>query len=190
MIRPEIITPLNPVGVDAAIREMQISLADLTLNDELVFEGGLLFGLIEGQREPKIMWKGEDFFSVAPDDNFPIMAFFYESDPRSQVSETYNEYNLNLVVWFNQNRFFPNVRHRVKEFIINRIQQDLDNETLKVYTHKDNIFKDFKLKNENFITDKFDAFRMSFKYQREFECINPTGETIENFPYTLPFTLA
>lgn len=172
MIKPKIITAQNPVGADAAVLEIQKLIAATTLNGSPIFDNGLLFGLAEGPT-PRILWKGEDFFSLEPNDNYPIIAFFYESDPRNQVSDTYNEYNFNLIVWFNQDKFFPYVRYRVKEFIINRIQQALDNDTLKVFTQKNNIYRDFKLENEKFITEKFDGFRMSFKYEKEYECVIP-----------------
>lgn len=173
MIKPKIITAQNAVGADKAVQELQIILATTVLNDSPIFDGGLLFGLAEGPT-PRILWKGQDFFSLEPNDNYPIIAFFYESDPRSQISDTYNEYNFNLIVWFNQDKFFPHVRYRVKEFIINRIQQAFDNDTFRVYTQKNNIYRDFKLTNDNFITEKFDGFRISFKYKKEYECVIPS----------------
>ena len=186
---PKIVTPLNPVGADAVIAQLQKVIAGTTYkdsqdNDLFWFADGHVFPLArrdETTGEPILFWKGKDYFKTIPQDTLNAFSFFYENDPRTSLGGSFVSYSFSLVVWFNQDHYVRGLDYRIREFLINSItvalQQFLteeDFDTITTFTTPESVYTDFTVQLENpKFKAPYDGFRISFTHSEQLDCGKP-----------------
>lgn len=186
-VKPIFVSAPNPVGLDKVVAELQPIIAEAFFINkdslgELYFDQGLLLPLAlkdEQTQRPIIYRKGNDYFPADPNDNYRITSFFYQEDPDSL--EVFNEarYKLNLVVWFNQDKYVRNQGYQIKEFLITEIKVLLRNflrtedvPSIEVFRELDSVFSNYTLTPEDKTRLKYpyQAFRIKFNFAAELDC--------------------
>ncbi len=183
--RPVIVSPANPVGLDAKINFWQNIFANAQfINTEGATEGwfddGLLLGLAfkdEATQRPILYWQGREYYPLQPDDNFRIKAFFYLEDPSPALGLTDVSYTLNFVVWLNQNLYSQTAEFKIREWLILEIQNLIqpnvrqeDFSTLNVFRSEDEIFSNYTLEEKTFFKFPYQGFRVQFTDFLPLEC--------------------
>ncbi len=142
------------------------------------FEGALIYGMAErwGDNAPVILWKGVEFHKLLPNDNYTGLTFFYEHDSR-QLDHGIIEYDLSLVVWFDQGKINDGLPYRVSEWLIEEIRNeflDLDEISgIRLFKDKKNIYNDFDIELDNAkFNHRFDGFRIRFNLTANADCGN------------------
>lgn len=182
---PNIISPPNPVGADRVVKIFQDMLAGLTYKDaadnDLNWFDGHIFGLAEKDEEtekPILYWQGKDYFSMFPNDNYKSYAFFYLEDPLNFQSQSRERYNINLIVYFNQELYSRNLHYKIREYFRNAVILGLtktleldDIETISSYLETDSIFRDYRMDNiNNILKAPNHAFRINFQFTDYIDC--------------------
>lgn len=185
-VKPVIITPSNPVGLDKVVAEITQKLLSITYVDKAAntlnyFDSSLLLPvaqLDEKTEKPVVYWKGKEYFSSAPNDNYRSVTYFYQEDPNDGVSYNESTFNLNLVHWYNQDKLGRNLNYSIREAIILAFKKEIiaylrteNMSSLTTFRETDKVFE-----KHTFSSDKtlmkypYDAFRMSFEVTIENEC--------------------
>jgi hypothetical protein len=185
-IKPNILTPPNPVGIDTVISQLQTAIAAATYTDENGdpanwFDEGLILPLADRDQEteePIVYWTQNDYRPAQPDDDWRTVAFFYQEDPAAAQSQISYSYIINLVVWFNQDRFTRNKNYKIREYFITEVLNILrgtlkatDQTTFEVYRELESIYSNYDI---NLVREKlkypYQAFRITLTASSPLEC--------------------
>lgn len=186
-VKPIFISPTNPVGLDKIVAALQSVIAEaFYMNEddvgEFYFDEGLLLPLAlkdEQDERPIIYWKEDDYYPSEPDDNYRIKSFFYQEDSSGFESMNSIQYNLNLVVWFNQDKYARNKSYQIKEFLITELEGLVrnylrmeDKTSIEVFRELDAVFSNYKLTPEQKTKIKYpyQAFRIRFNISADLDC--------------------
>lgn len=186
-VKPVFISPLNPVGLDKIVAALQGVIAQsFYMNDadvgEFYFDEGLLLPLAlkdEQNESPIVYWKEDDYYPALPNDNYRITSFFYQEDSSGFESMNSIQYNLNLVVWFNQDKYVRNKSYQIKEFLITELEGLVrnylrmeDKTSIEVFRELDAVFSNYKLTPEQKTIMKYpyQAFRIRFSVSADLDC--------------------
>jgi hypothetical protein len=198
-ILPVFVNPGNPVGLDKQIIELQQVIAQATfINDqnteELYFDQGLLLPLAlksESNSSPIVYWTDKEYFPAKPTDQFRITSFFYQEDSANFVSQNEVRYTVNLVVWFNQDKYARNKGYQIKQFLntelLTLLREHLSMEdtiTLQSFTENENIFSNYTLSEEQKTRMKYphQALRIRFQLSAEFDCGDEAKFNVDQAP--------
>lgn len=187
-ILPTILTTDNPVNLDKVIADLQAVIATATFLDnggspENWYDQGLLLPLaIKDQVTggPIIYWQKKEYFPAVPNDNFRAMSFFYQEDPSSFPAIDNQQYTINLVTWFNQDKYVRDKNFSIREFFITelltllrRVLKGQENkQSLEVHREIENVFTNYTFISETKERLKYpyQAFRIKFTTFRNFDC--------------------
>lgn len=186
-VKPVFITPANPVGLDKLVSELQSTISTASYVDEvaatrLYFDEGLLLPLAlkdEITQNPIVYWKDKEYFPAEPNDQYRIVSLFYQEDTASFVSLNDVQYTMNLVVWFNQDKYVRNKNYQIKEYLITELVTLLrsylrteDQSTFEVFRELENVYSNYIFTEEQKTRMKYpyQAFRIKFQMSAEFDC--------------------
>lgn len=178
---PNIIAPLNPVGIDLAIKGKQDGLATLTYNknglDVPLFDA--VWGIAqrdEDNNKPILRLDDRDYFSPETD-NYGAICFFRESEERKYSGRVI--YNCDLYVML-VNSYFSNDESIVislKEHIINKVvnflRRDVEKSNrleISVTTDTHEVFRPYSIDIKGYFKHPFDNFRVSFTDSYSLDC--------------------
>lgn len=186
-VKPEILSPPNPVGIDNVIADLQSLIAgaefvNSTGGNELYFAQGLLLPLAffdEKTSLPIVYWKDKDYYPATPNDNYRTVAFFYQEDPNTAEGLNESLYQLNLVVWFNQDLYVRNKNFLIKEYFIEELRVKIRNYlrnqnkgSISVFRENDTVFSRYTLSEKTRLKYPYQSFRISFQISAEYDCKN------------------
>ena len=124
---------------------------------------------VEETKGMAIFWLSKkDFQSVNPNDNYKSISFFRINDP-IRTSEYFTEVNIDLIVWFNTDKFILNyrpVKHNIQGLVCSVLNEVSEVSNLSVYTEKQNIFTgELQQQNSFSLEAPFTGFRINFDYK-------------------------
>ena len=178
----------NPVGIDAAIQRIQISIASLSW---LAKSFGRAWTIPQNQGnqkivEPMVYQGSKEYYAVLPNDAFDSYSFFRVAGPRNteeyranmNIGGTYIFKDIvDLIVWVDYKRIDPLKDFIFKEQLIrdvmNKLNRDPNVEVVRVWDDQaDQIYKGYSLKptHRDLLLYPHDAFRIEMNLRYQFTC--------------------
>lgn len=188
-VKPTIISPPNPTGLDLAVSQIQKAISPMQFinpegGQEDYFSNGVILPIAffdEEKQIPVVYWQKDVYYPAQPNDNFSSITFFYQEDPSQSEGQNSMAYNLNLVHWFNQDRYGRNKGFLIKEQVISEMKSLIinslileDRDKLAIYRENDGIFERYVVQDTTLLKYPYIAFRFKIQVTVQNSCDNTT----------------
>lgn len=186
---PSVSTIPSPVGVDAAIQRLQVSLQNGLPWLEKSFGRAWTLPrtvLKEKRLEPMVYQEGKEYYPVLPNDALKSYSFFRVTGAREAVDYAANMNTggtylfrdpVDLIVWFDMKKIDPAKDYIFKEELIQDtlkiLNRDPNPEVQRVYDDKVNdIFEGYTLypEHRDLLMYPYGAFRIEMFLAYQFQC--------------------
>lgn len=186
---PSVPVPLNPYGIDKAIYENQLLLAELTWLEKSFGRAWSLPTTVHGNKrmEPMVYQGTSEYYSVLPNDALKSYSFWRvpsvrgvtEHESGMAMGSFLFSDAVDLIVWFDMRAIDPTKNYIFKEELIRDVLNKLDKSpTVRIKSVWDDkvedIFRGYTLfeGHRDLLMYPYGAFRIETQLEYQFDCLS------------------